>query len=82
MKLIINISDETVIKDIVNRTLEPQTETDKVIIDALYNGKCCSTGNKLIGGDTTHYYYCSACEGSVDIQDNFCRYCGADFRGE
>ena len=39
MKLIIDITDEQVCRDIVNGNLEPQTETDKVIVDALYRGK-------------------------------------------
>ena len=38
MKLIIDIDDEQVLFDIKNRGLEAETETDKVIINALYNG--------------------------------------------
>lgn len=38
MKLIIDIDDEQVLFDIKNRGLESETETDKVIINALYNG--------------------------------------------
>ena len=38
MKVIIDIDDEQVLFDIENRSLEAQTETDKVIINALYNG--------------------------------------------
>jgi hypothetical protein len=38
MKLIIDIDDEMVCNDIKNKALEPTSETDKVIINALYNG--------------------------------------------
>lgn len=38
MKLIIDINDEQVLFDIKNRGLESETETDKVIINALYDG--------------------------------------------
>ena len=38
MKLIIDIDDEQVLFDIKNRGLESETETDKVIINALYDG--------------------------------------------
>lgn len=30
----------------------------------------------------TCWFECSACGGSVDISDNFCKHCGADMRGE
>ena len=39
MRLVIDIDDEQVVNDIINRRLEPQTETDKVIVEALYNGR-------------------------------------------
>lgn len=38
MKIVIDIDDEQVLFDIKNRGLEAKTETDKVIINALYNG--------------------------------------------
>lgn len=38
MKLIIDISDEQVLFDIKNHGLTAKSETDAVIIDALYNG--------------------------------------------
>ena len=38
MKIVIEIDDEQVLFDIRNRGLEAKSETDKVIIDALYNG--------------------------------------------
>ena len=38
MKLVIDIDDEQVLFDIKNRSLEAETDTDKVIINALYNG--------------------------------------------
>lgn len=38
MKMVIEIDDEQVLFDIRNRGLEAKSETDKVIIDALYNG--------------------------------------------
>ena len=38
MKLIIDIDDEQILFDIKNRGLEAETETDKVIINAIYNG--------------------------------------------
>ena len=37
-------------------------------------------GEWKIGGKTTHYYYCSICGKDGDLQDNFCRNCGADMR--
>ena len=30
----------------------------------------------------TCWFECSACGGSVDISDNFCKHCGADMRGD
>ena len=39
MKLIIDIEDKDILFDIKNRGFTPQTETDQVIIDALYNSK-------------------------------------------
>ena len=30
---------------------------------------------------TTHYYACDKCGSAGDIQDKFCRECGADMRG-
>ena len=38
MNLIIKIDDEMVCNDIKNKALEPTSETDKVIVNALYNG--------------------------------------------
>ena len=38
-------------------------------------------GEWKIGGKTTHYYYCSICGKDGDLQDNFCRNCGADMKG-
>ena len=38
MKLLIEITDDQVCKDILSHNLEPQTETAKVIVEALYNG--------------------------------------------
>lgn len=38
MKLIIDIIDRMVIRDILTHNLEATSETDKVIIKALYNG--------------------------------------------
>lgn len=34
-------------------------------------------GEWKIGGRTTHYHYCSICGKDGDLQDNFCRNCGA-----
>ena len=34
-------------------------------------------GEWKIGGKTTHYHYCSICGKDGDLQDNFCRNCGA-----
>lgn len=48
-------------------------------------GKCASTrpqGEWKIGGKTTHYYYCSICGKDGDLQDNFCRNCGARMKGD
>lgn len=41
MKMLIEITDEQVLNDIREHNLEPQTETDRIIIEALYNGKPC-----------------------------------------
>jgi len=38
MQIVIDIDDEYVLSDIKNRSLETESETDKVIINALYNG--------------------------------------------
>ena len=38
MKLIIDIDDKDILFDIKNRGFTPQTTTDEIIIDALYNG--------------------------------------------
>ena len=38
-------------------------------------------GEWKIGGKTTHYYYCSICGKDGDLQDNFCRNCGAKMKG-
>ena len=40
-------------------------------------------GEWVVGGKgTTHYYICSKCEQSGDCSDAFCRYCGAEMKGE
>lgn len=31
--------------------------------------------------DATHLFKCSVCGGVVDFTDNFCKHCGACFRG-
>ena len=49
MKLLIDIDDEMVCNDIKNKALEPTSETDKVIINALYNGISVSNEGDLIG---------------------------------
>lgn len=42
---------------------------------------------KVIGGDNSGrneavwWYECSACGGNVDISDDFCKHCGAEFVG-
>lgn len=52
MKIVIDIDDEQVLFDIKNRILEAQTETDKVIINALYNGTPLPKGHgRLIDAD-------------------------------
>ena len=38
-------------------------------------------GEWKIGGRTTHYHYCSICGKDGDLQDNFCRNCGARMKG-
>ena len=45
MKMIIDIKDKTVAFDIQNQGLDPQTETDKVIVDALYSGTILPKGH-------------------------------------
>jgi len=52
MKIVIDIDDEQVLFDIKNRGLEGESETDKVIINALYNGKSLPKGHgRLIDAD-------------------------------
>jgi len=49
MQIVIDIDDEYVLSDIKNRSLEAESETDKVIINALYNGTPLPKGHgKLI----------------------------------
>lgn len=48
MKLLIDIDDEMVCNDIKNKALEPTSTTDKVIINALYNGTPVSNEGDLI----------------------------------
>jgi len=52
MKIVIDIDDEQVLFDIKNRGLEGESETDKVIINALYNGTILPEGHgRLIDAD-------------------------------
>lgn len=38
-------------------------------------------GNWVVkGSGSTHYYVCDRCGCDGDIQDDFCRHCGADMR--
>ena len=48
MKLLIEINDKSVCNDITTRNLEPQTEIDRVIMEALYHGKPCKEGASII----------------------------------
>ena len=45
MEIVIKIDDEMVCNDIKNKALEPTSETDKVIINALYNGMVLPKGH-------------------------------------
>ena len=58
MKLIIDITDRTVIRDILTHNLEATSETDKVIIEALYNGTVIEGGCK---GCNSHES-CAGCD--------------------
>ena len=95
MKLIIDITDEQVCRDIVNGDLEPQTETDKVIVDALYRGMPYEERPQ---GEwiTVHYareelncpeksmldfVKCPFCETIHQGRHNFCSRCGAIMQG-
>ena len=40
------------------------------------------SGGSADSDGATLWFRCSACDGSVDISDNFCKHCGADMRGE
>ena len=52
MQIVIDIDDEQVLFDIKNRSLEAKSETDKVIINALYNGTPLPKGHgRLIDYD-------------------------------
>lgn len=52
MEIVIKIDDEMVCNDITNKALEPTTATDKVIINALYNGILLPKGHgRLIDAD-------------------------------
>ena len=48
MKIVIDIDDEQVLFDIKNRGLEAKSETDKVIINAIYNGTPLPKGHGRI----------------------------------
>ena len=89
MKLIIDIDDEMVCNDIKNKALEPTSETDKVIINALYNGtpyeeRPQGEWQPISGGNR---YECNQCkeyapsfkDGSEHLS-NFCPNCGANMR--
>lgn len=39
-------------------------------------------GKWEIRGKTTLYYACSECGNAGDLQDKFCRHCGAHMKGE
>jgi hypothetical protein len=58
MKIVIEIDDEQVLFDIKNRGLEAETETDKVIINALYSGTPLPKGHGRL----------------IDADDFFCEY--------
>lgn len=45
MQIVIDIDDEQVLFDIKNQSLEAKSETDKVIINALYNGTTLPKGH-------------------------------------
>lgn len=49
MQIVIDIDDEQVFFDIKNRGLTAETETDKVILNALYNGKPLPKGHGRLG---------------------------------
>ena len=52
MQIVIDIDDEQMLFDIKNRGLEAKSETDKVIINALYNGTPLPKGHgRLIDYD-------------------------------
>lgn len=52
MQIVIDIDDEQVFFDIKNRGLEAETETDKVILNALYNGTPLPKGHgRMIDAD-------------------------------
>jgi len=58
MKIVIEIDDEQVLFDILNRGLEAKSETDKVIIDALYNGTPLPEHHgRLIDADALEEYF-------------------------
>lgn len=64
MQIVIDIEDEYVLSDIKNRSLEAESETDKVIINALYNGTPLPKGhdyidrNNAITSICQHYTIC------------------------
>lgn len=52
MQIVININNEYVLADIRDKTFEPQSETDRIIIEALYNGTPLPKGHgRLIDAD-------------------------------
>lgn len=51
MQIVIDIDDEQILFDIKNQGLEGESETDKVIINALYNGTILPKHGRLIDAD-------------------------------
>ena len=78
MKLIIDIDDEMVCNDIKNKALEPTSETDKVIINALYNGTPVSNEGDLISREALKKTFIEECCGCCDN----CSHCMAGYKCE
>ena len=75
------------------KTIDALQRSDKDPIDVLFEQPDADVrenvkAEKSISGGmancdgATCWFECSACGGSVDISDNFCKHCGADMRGE
>ena len=81
MKLVIDIDDEQVLFDIKNRCLKAETDTDKVIINAIYNGIPLKTGKWINDTLTGFKVVCSECGArNIGADRAYCPRCGRQMK--